>query len=509
MPKSRSAVQEFDEMDLDELLKRSEDELFDRTRGGQDNIGETIAAFGTKNGGLILVGQDDLKSGGKLLGISERDFQNEFTNAIANVKPAPLTQQKLVTERGVKLALIRVQGAGILRPCSYKGIYYERKGDSSPRLLPEEVKRYHLLYGFTNSENMPTFARKTDIDENELEYYSKLLGKSKENLLQSIMPEKDFLTVRGIVILSKRPEDFLEGAFIEIQRYDNMIGSPPVPIGPAIKISKPARQAIEEATAIVEQNIPVSRTYEGARMTQTAAIPISVIREVVTNAIAHRNYRSHEHIRIRIYADGFDVSNPAAITERMWADILASHIPYHPNEGIHKFLNPAGLYEGRGEGIWKMREELEKLGKSAPEFKVIGDAPSMFYVRISLTPAKTKDVKRHKLVELVSKKEEITTSEVMKRLNVSRVTAITRLNELVKQGILEHQGSTRSSKYVVKLNYYITVRMLSDIPAFVGVDGESSYGPYRKDDVAEIPKMNARILVEKNKAIRVGDEITN
>ena len=450
MSKPESLVPEFDEINLNKLFKQAENEVFDRTRGRQDSIGKAIAAFGTKNGGLMLVGQEDFKHGGEILGISEEKFQEEFTNAIVNVKPAPLTQQKVIETRGVKLVLIRIQDVGILRPCSYKGIYYERKGDSNPQLSPEEVKQYHLLYGAASTEDMPTHAKKDDIDENELEMYSKLIKKHKKNLLQSVTSKKGFLTVRGVMILSKRPNDFLEGAFIEIQRYDNLIGSVPIPVGPALKISKPARQAIEETTTIIQQNLPVNRTYNGAKMTQSSALPVSVIREAVTNAVAHRNYRSHEHIRIRIYADGFDINNPAAITEKMWMDILTYHTTYHPNEGIYTFLNPAQLYEGRGEGIWKIREELEKLGKSAPEFKVIGDSPSVFYVRISISPAKAKDVKRHKLEELISKREEITTSEVMKHLKVSRVTAIKFLNKLTEQGHLEHQGSTKTSKYVVK-----------------------------------------------------------
>ncbi|MGH2639184.1 MAG: ATP-binding protein, partial [Rhabdochlamydiaceae bacterium] len=268
--------------------------------------------------------------------------------------------------------------------------------------------------------------------------------------LETVM-QNSFVTIRGVIVLAKRPDEYLEGAFIEIQRYDNFLGSAPIPIGSAMKISKPARLMIEEAAAIIEQNLPVVRTYEGARMIQKPGIPSSIIREAVTNAVAHRNYRSHEHIRIRIYPDGFDVSNPAVITERMWADIMASQTTYHPNEGIYTFLNPAQLFEGRGEGIWKMREELQKLGKVAPEFKVIGAGPSSFYARISLTPAKSMDVKRRRLSELTARQNEITTSEVMKKLNVSRVTAINLLKELVVQGVLEHQGYRRGSKYIVRL----------------------------------------------------------
>jgi len=449
-PEQSVEIPELSDLVIEELLKRPEDEAFDRTLGGQENIGRKIAGFGTKNGGLLLVGQDDLAKSGEVQGIVEEEFQKEFGNAIAGVKPTPLTQQKIVSVGGVKVAIIRVQNVGELKPCSYNGVYYERKGDTTPRLSPEEVRRYHLLFGSANAEDIPTHAKKTDIDESELTVYSTLLKKANENIIHSVTAPNGFLTVRGVVVLSRKPDEYLEGTFMEIQRYDNFIGSAPNPVGPAIKISKPARQLIEEAAAIVEQNLPIIRTYEGAKMVHAPSIPPSVIREAVANSVAHRNYRSHEHIRIRIYSDGFDVSNPAVINEKMWADIVANQTTYHPNEGIYTFLNPAQLYEGRGEGIWKIREELEKRGMVAPEFKVIGEGPSAFYAKISLTPARAKDLKRKKLEELITSRTEIKTSDVMKKLKVSRVTAISMLKELVEQQKLEHEGGGRSSKYRVK-----------------------------------------------------------
>jgi ATP-dependent DNA helicase RecG len=252
-------------------------------------------------------------------------------------------------------------------------------------------------------------------------------------------------------VLGKDPGQHLEGAFIEVQKYANAVGAPPVPIGPAIKISRPARQLIEEAAKIVEQNLPVSRTYSGVRMIEVPTVPLPIIRETITNAVAHRNYQSNEHIRIRIFDDGFDISNPAVLTRQMWMDIQTTHTTYHPNEGLYTFLKPALLYEGRGEGIWKIKEELQRLGRVAPEFKVIGEAPSTFYVRIGLSPTKARDARFQRINKMLMEREEITTSEVMKRLNVSRVTAIQMLNLLVEQGLLEHRGAARASKYIVKI----------------------------------------------------------
>ena len=436
-------------LDSNKLAKFPEGELFDRTLPEQENIGIRIAAFGTKNGGVILVGQKDLKVGGEIVGIDEDEFQRAFSQAISNVRPTPLTQTKIIEYKDKKLALIEVRDVGELRPCAYKKTFYERKGESSLPLQPEEVRRYHLVYGGVNIENLPTHASKEDIDEVELKKYSQLLKREEKNIVESIT-NNDSLTIRGVIALSKNPSKYLEGAFIEIQKYDSVLGSSPIPIGNSLKLSKPAGLLIEETTQILLQNLPLERKYEGAKMIESSIIPVSIIREVITNAVAHRNYRSSEHIRIRIFADCFDIANPAVVSEKMWADLLSSHSTYHPNEGIYTFLNSKQLYEGRGEGIWKIKEELERLRKIEPEFKVIGDSPSSFYVKINLTPKISKDVKMVKLVSLIKKNEIITSSKVMRYLDVSRVTALKMLNKLVEENLLEHEGTTKTSKYSVK-----------------------------------------------------------
>ena len=435
-------------LSVEKLLVHKEDEFFDRTEGGQESLGIKIASFGTKNGGVLVVGQRDLRKGGEIIGVSE-EFQREFTQAISNVKPAPLTKSKIFEYGDKKLAVIQIKDVGELKPCAYKKNFYERKGDSNLALQPEEVRRYHITYGGVNLENLPTHAKIEDVDREELQKYHSLLNKDEETILESVT-SNNHLTIRGVITLSKSPAIYLEGAFVEIQKYDNVLGSPPIPIGTSIKLSKPAGILIEEVTQIIIQNLPFERKYDGAKMTDEPVIPVSVIREIITNSIAHRNYRSNEHIRVRIFADCFDVNNPAVVSEKMWTDILSNNLTYHPNEGIYTFLNLRFLYEESGEGIWKIKGELERLRKVAPEFKVIGDTPSSFYVKIGLASNISKDVKMAKLYHIIQKERIITSSNVMKQLGVSRVTAINMLNRMAKEGLLYHEGTTKTSKYLVK-----------------------------------------------------------
>ncbi|MEW6748413.1 MAG: ATP-binding protein [Candidatus Micrarchaeota archaeon] len=443
-------LSEITQEDLRELLKRAEDENFDRTRGTQDSIGEKIACLATKNGGIILVGQSDSRHGFEITGIDPEEFQKEFANAKKDIRPQPWSESKVFEMGNNHVALILVRDLDKLRPCSYKNIYYDRDGDQKRQLSPEEVRAYHLRYGTVNAEGTPTTATVNDLDTDELEFYTKAKGKQRQTIIDSIKDANGSINIRGVIVLAKKPDDFIEGAFIEIQKYANPIGAPPLAVGKPIAISLPAHKLIEEAVNLVSQNLPVVRQYQGARMIEKSPIPIEVIREAITNAVAHRNYQSTEHIRVRIYDDCFDVSNPAVLTQRMWTDIQSMHGHYHPNEGLYNFLAPAQLYEGRGEGIWKIKEEMRLLGKTAPEFKLIGDTPSVFYARIYLSAARAREARYNRLLSILSKRKTITTTQVMTLLNVSRVTALKMLNNLVDAGLLEHTGFARKSTYTVK-----------------------------------------------------------
>ena len=51
----------------------------------------------------------------------------------------------------------------------------------------------------------------------------------------------------------------------------------------------------------------------------------------------------------------------------------------------------------------------------------------------------------------MKKNKTITSSDVMKHLGISRVTALKILNDLVATGLLSHEGTTKTSKYLVKV----------------------------------------------------------
>jgi len=76
--------------------------------------------------------------------------------------------------------------------------------------------------------------------------------------------------------------------------------------------------------------------------------------------------------------------------------------------------------------------------------------------------------------------------------------------EKVGNGISETRDveSKERGEKVKRVPETILVRMLEDVPEFIGIDLET-YGPYSKEEIALIPKENARLLIKKGLAVPV------
>ena len=128
--------------------------------------------------------------------------------------------------------------------------------------------------------------------------------------------------------------------------------------------------------------------------------------------------------------------------------------------------NKARISEGK-EDLWELdnsRRMLQDLLDSR-ESKLVNLA--LVYVRAGVTPGKVMPEEKEFFDSLV---------ESIKRYQDSRKEAV--------EGRKQDMG---------------TVAILGDVPMFIGIDMKS-YGPFRKGDVAGVPKENSDILVSKGLA---------
>ncbi len=173
---------------------------------------------------------------------------------------------------------------------------------------------------------------------------------------------------------------------------------------------------------------------------------------------------------------------------------------------------------------WKQEVEKDELGKLSSSFysdlanylKKLREESRMLDKRTakaSLLKKETQNVKRmavelietryRKLIRVVSKGEEPPaeglTSEEEKLL--SGVTPVTETYHSFAKNVLHGNSLIVDAE---QGNKRIVLRFLKDIPAIMGADMKP-YGPFKVEDIASLPRENAKILVKQGLA----EKITN
>ena len=95
-------------------------------------------------------------------------------------------------------------------------------------------------------------------------------------------------------------------------------------------------------------------------------VPAEALREVVLNALCHRQYERYNlTIGIAIYDDCIEIENPGILPPQITPEnILQSHISYPYNPLIANVLYSTTDIENWGSGVKRIMEACQKRGRS-------------------------------------------------------------------------------------------------------------------------------------------------
>jgi ATP-dependent DNA helicase RecG len=197
-------------------------------------------------------------------------------------------------------------------------------------------------------------------------------------------------TVAGILFFAKEPAHWLLDARISAVRFKGREISGEFVDRQEIGGRLPVQ--LEAAAAFLKQHLASPAHIEGLQRIEhglpadTLRIPLEVLREVLINALVHRDYQSSSQTCIFIFDDRVEVINPGMLLNQLTLDNICVG-------GIKQFRNPlivnlANRIQGResyGMGIPEMIRLMEANGLPKPEFSLEG---GHFRVVLRLQPAR-------------------------------------------------------------------------------------------------------------------------
>lgn len=434
---------------------------FKQSMPENDQIIKTIIGFCNRNGGKIVIGVD---SDGEIVGISEDEVQKvmEYIDKGIYDASSPPIIPSICAQRIVDKTLLIIEvSSGMSKPYYRKaeGLEkgtYIRLGRSTVRATADMVEELKWQARGRSFDMMPVYhAKEEDLNNKQiLEFLSSRKVSKVKKISSEILISYELIinehssfypTAGGILLFGKEPQKFFSEAMILCTHFAGIEGRKAIG---SIDCVGTLFEQFENAYNFVISRLSHSFSIRGPKRQEELEIPAEAFREVLLNALVHRNYNINAPIKIAIYDNRIEVFSPGVFLGPLDTHNLKMGLTYIRNKVICKAFREAGYIEKLGSGFITLFDSYEKKNLYPPEviegenfIKCILPRPSF---SSKLYPAR--DVFQ-KILTLFEVAENISISDVIEALNLPRSTAARRLSELAKDGLLEQVGRGKATRY--------------------------------------------------------------
>jgi ATP-dependent DNA helicase RecG len=334
---------------------------------------ETIAGMATIGGGVVLVGMRD---DGTVVGCNpgRGEVERFVQQVLTGTDPRIYVDLDQPTLDDLPLVRVRVPpGDG---PHLAFGRAFFRSGPTTVAMTRDEYERRLLdrlreSAGFESREEPSRgFA---DLDPASVTRFCGLAagrlqdspdpGDPRTLLARLHLASGERLTVAGCLLFAREPQGPLPQAVIR-GRALRGLGED------ACAVEGTLLAQIDTAVAFVERNLRHRPRRDGPIREDIPELPRAAVREVVANAVAHRDYRSTAPIQLRLDDQALEVWNPGGLPAPLTpASLREPHPSIPPNPFLARALFLAGYIEEWGTGTLRVIEAMRVNGNPTPTFE--------------------------------------------------------------------------------------------------------------------------------------------
>lgn len=322
----------------------------------------------------------------------------------------------------------------------------------------EELKWYSSGRSF---DAMAVYhAREEDLDGAKILKFLNSRKKAKVDVLSpellasyQLMLEEHatrYPTVGGMLLFGREPQRFFSEAMILCSHFSGTSGREAIA---SVDCTGTLFEQFSLAYDFIVGRLNRSFSIRGPKREEELEIPEEAIREILLNAIVHRNYHIPAPTKIAIYENHIEVFSPGTFPGPLDTKNLKMGLTYIRNRTICKVFREAGYIEKLGSGFITLFESYEGRGLPIPEVIegenfikcILPRAP----MKAPITSPQSGDFleDEEKILDLYQMVEELSISDVVEALHLSRTTAGRRLGSLVERGLLLQKGRGKATRY--------------------------------------------------------------
>jgi ATP-dependent DNA helicase RecG len=480
---------------LQYILSNTESAHIERTiaTDNMDKFCQAICAFsndisGSGKNGYLIIGVHD---NGKLSGLKVDDklllkISNIRTDG--NILPQPvMTVEKFSFDDGDVL-VTEVQPSEF-PPVRYRGRIWVRVGprksiatEAEEKILTE--RRLSNVHTFDAMPCLGTTLDDLDIAIIKKEYLPKavaeeVLSEDKRTIDKQLASlglydlRYNCPTNGAIVLFGLNPERYLHGSYIQYVRFKGKDRA-----GDIINEHKFSGNLCRE--------LPKVDTFIETSIAQKRPIPVSVLREetfskypywatreLLMNAIMHRDYETNAPVQFYEYDDRIEVQNPGGLYGKVTPDNFPNVSDYR-NPFIAEAMKVLGYVNRFSRGVYRVQKELMENGNGkavfdfslVTAFKVIENISEKYLdegfgaettqEKPKKSPRKAQEKPKKsprnievEILEIMQYNPNITRKELAKLFNRTEDSIRYYIRKMTDAGIIKHEGATKSGKWVI------------------------------------------------------------
>jgi ATP-dependent DNA helicase RecG len=467
-------------LDLEEIFAKGENDHieFKRSLAEEKEIIETISAFLNHKGGLVIVGYDEKKREAVGVNTGAETIQR-FVNKVKLVtNPQILVDTYRMDYKKKNLLIISVIDYPI-KPVSVYGKYYRRRLNSNHLMNPMEIANLHLIslnssWDFQIAQD----ASLKDIDLDIVDWFIKKLNEAKDIKITAsplkFLEKYEIIrenkpTFASLILFPKNPSIVLD---VQIGLFEDDIT-----IKKDKNIKKSVLFEVDEVMDFITAYITKEFIITGnPRRDEKWQYPLDAIREIVINAVIHRDYQEGTHTQIKIYRDKIKFWNSGLLPPGLSIETIKTGLSKSRprNRLIAQTFKELGLIEKYGAGVKRVIEQFTAYGLDEPHFMEIAGGfevtvldrvkedqreknetakitqPTTTQKTTQNTAQKTTQNTTQKILELIEFNPRITRKEMAREIDISENGIKYNLNKLKDKGIIIRKGTLRAGFWEIR-----------------------------------------------------------
>ena len=389
----------MDSTELCRLISSGENSTIEFKRDSEKPpaLAKEIVAFLNSHGGRLLIGVED---NGDIAGLrqTQQKAEERIMNICRNnIEPAFVPLWRTVLLDNKPIGIVEVPGDSANKPyCVKQGNkYYMRVGSTSQECSREELGRLFGTSPIGKSFESKPIAGATIDDVDFRRIYQYMHGMRAINTPTVTAPKEwipllvnnaimdsqspHYLTVAGTVLFAAHPNRFLKQAGITAIAYAGQERSSAVRGRkrlniPLTRLDTAANELlepglVEETLAFLRQHIGIHDTYTEGRRVAHWDYPETVLREVIVNALIHRDYSLPSDVMLEIYPARIEIGVPGGLLNSTTIEGIKSGQRAVRNQTIVDIMADYGYSEGGGRGISNIViPQMQKYNNHEPTF---------------------------------------------------------------------------------------------------------------------------------------------